>query len=201
MATNSSPFDMGRMSSVQLHSSSASAEAELYATASGVSEGIVLRKVLAFFGCTIGLHAVTDSSANNAVGYRLGVGKIRHLETKVLWIRDLVYDGRLVMQWIKGQQNPADLGSGGARPRDKLVLGSVPVVGHNDSDLLPVGHVLPLGPMEIPRKDSIRDQILQGANIQQVAPEEGAQASEAFQNHRRGVGASVLYRGLVSAKS
>ena len=24
---------------------------------------------------------------------------------------DLVYDGRLVMQWIKGQQNPADLGA------------------------------------------------------------------------------------------
>ena len=52
-----------------------SAEAELYTTASGVSEGILLRKVLAFFGYTIGLHAVTDSSANNAVGHRLGVAK------------------------------------------------------------------------------------------------------------------------------
>jgi hypothetical protein len=88
-----------------------SAEAELYATASGVSEGILLRKVLAFFGYTVGLQTITDSSANNAVSHRLGVGKIRHLETKVLWLQDLVYDGRLVMRWIRGQQNPADLGT------------------------------------------------------------------------------------------
>ena len=88
-----------------------SAEAELYATASGVSEGILLRKVLEFVGHTVGLRAITDSSANNAVSHRLGVGKIRHLETKVLWLQDLVYDGRLVMSWIKGQQNQADLGT------------------------------------------------------------------------------------------
>eukprot|EP00435_Cladocopium_sp_Y103_P021098 s1207_g5.t1 len=88
-----------------------SAEAELYATASGVSEAILLRKVLAFFGYVVGLRAITDSSANNAVSHRLGVGKIRHLETKVLWLQDLVYDGRLVMSWIRGQQNQADLGT------------------------------------------------------------------------------------------
>ena len=88
-----------------------SAEAEMYATASGVSEGILLRKVLGFVGHTVGLRAITDSSANNAVSHRLGVGKIRHLETKVLWLQDLVYDGRLVMSWIKGQLNQADLGT------------------------------------------------------------------------------------------
>ena len=88
-----------------------SAEAEMYATASGVSEGILLRKVLEFVGHTVGLRAITDSSANNAVSHRLGVGKIRHLETKVLWLQDLVYDGRLVMSWIKGQLNQADLGT------------------------------------------------------------------------------------------
>ena len=88
-----------------------SAEAELYATASGVSEGILLRKVLEFVGHTAGPRAITDSSANNAVSHRLGVGKIRHLETKVLWLQDLVYDGRLAMSWIKGQQNRADLGT------------------------------------------------------------------------------------------
>ena len=76
-----------------------------------MSEGILLRKVLEFVGHTVGLRAITDSSANNAVSHRLGVGKIRHLETKVLWLQDLVYDGRLVMSWIKGQQNRADLGT------------------------------------------------------------------------------------------
>lgn len=54
-----------------------SAEAELYATASGVSEAILLRKVLAFFGYGVGFRAITGRSANNAVRHR----KIRHLET------------------------------------------------------------------------------------------------------------------------
>ena len=89
-----------------------SAEAELYATASGVSEGILLRKVLEFVGHTVVLRAVTDSSANNAVSHRLGVGKIRHLDTKVLWLQSLVNDGRLVMSWIRGQLcQPSGLGN------------------------------------------------------------------------------------------
>ena len=88
-----------------------SAEAEFYATASGVSEGILLRKVLAFFGQTLGLRALTDSAANNAMTHRLGVGKIRHLQTKVLWLQQLVYEHQLVMSWKAGRYNNADLGT------------------------------------------------------------------------------------------
>ena len=88
-----------------------SAEAEFYATASGVSEGILVRKVLAFFGQTLGLRALTDSAANNAMTHRLGVGKIRHLQTKVLWLQQLVYEHQLVMSWKAGRYNNADLGT------------------------------------------------------------------------------------------
>ena len=88
-----------------------SAEAEFYASASGVSEGILLRKVLAFFGLPLGLRALTDSAANNAMAHRLGVGKVRHLETKVLWLQQLVYRGLLTMTWKAGRFNNADLGT------------------------------------------------------------------------------------------
>ena len=88
-----------------------SAEAEFYATASGVSEGILLRKVLAFFGLPLGLRVLTDSAANNAMAHRLGVGKVRHLETKVLWLQQLVYQGLLTMTWRAGRFNNADLGT------------------------------------------------------------------------------------------
>ena len=88
-----------------------SAEAEFYATASGVSEGILIRKVMAFFEWMLGLRAVTDSAANNAMSHRLGVGKVRHLETKVLWLQQLVYEGKLVMTWKPGRYNNADLGT------------------------------------------------------------------------------------------
>lgn len=88
-----------------------SAEAEFYATASGVSEAILLRKVLAFFGLPLGLRVLTDSAANNAMAHRLGVGKVRHLETKVLWLQQLVYQGLLTMTWRAGRFNNADLGT------------------------------------------------------------------------------------------
>ncbi len=82
-----------------------SADAEFYATASGVSEGILLRKVLAFFGLPLGLRVLTDSAANNAMAHRLGVDKVR----KVLWLQQLVYRGLLTMTWRAGRFNNADL--------------------------------------------------------------------------------------------
>ena len=80
-----------------------SAAAEFYATASGVSEGTLLRKVLAFFGQMLCLRALTDSAANHAMTHRLGAGKIRHLQTKVLRLQQLVYEHQLVMSWKAGR--------------------------------------------------------------------------------------------------
>ena len=66
--------------------------------------------MLEFFGQTLGLRALTDSAANNAMTHRLGVGKIRHLQTKVLWLQQqLVYEHQLVMSWKAGRYNDADL--------------------------------------------------------------------------------------------
>ena len=88
-----------------------SGEAEYYATASGVSEGLLIRKILAFFTSVLGLRAVTDSAANNSMAHRLGVGRIRHLETKALWLQQLVYRGLLTMSWSPGKYNNSDLGT------------------------------------------------------------------------------------------
>ena len=88
-----------------------SGEAELYATAAGVSEGILLRKVLAFSGMVLGLRTLSDSAANNAMTHRLGVGRVRHLEVKVLWLQQMVYKGLLTMTWQAGKDNNSDLGT------------------------------------------------------------------------------------------
>ena len=50
-----------------------------------------------------------DSSAAIGICKRTGVGKIRHLDTRLLWIQDLVRDGRISVQKVCGTQNPADL--------------------------------------------------------------------------------------------
>ena len=88
-----------------------SGEAELYATAAGVSEGILIRKVLAFTGMVLGLRTLSDSAANNAMTHRLGVGRVRHLEVKVLWLQQMVYKGLLTMTWQAGKDNNSDLGT------------------------------------------------------------------------------------------
>ena len=88
-----------------------SAEAEIYAMASITSEAILIQRVLEFFGYNLPIRLGADSSAARAVVARMGVGRIRHLEVKVLWLQQLVKDARLVTYKIDGQENPADVGT------------------------------------------------------------------------------------------
>ena len=53
------------------------------------------------------MHA--DASAARAMTQRIGVGKVRHLSTKVLWIQDLVQKKQLEVLQEKGEDNVADL--------------------------------------------------------------------------------------------
>jgi len=43
--------------------------------------------------------------------HRLGVGRVRHLEVKVLWLQQMVYKGLLTMRWQAGKDNNSDLGT------------------------------------------------------------------------------------------
>ena len=53
----------------------------------------------------------SDASAGRSLAFRKGLGKVRHIETKYLWIQDLVKDGRIKLLKIKGTDNPADIGT------------------------------------------------------------------------------------------
>eukprot|EP00973_Karenia_brevis_P058225 8106061-Karenia_brevis.AAC.1 len=48
----------------------------------------------------------TDSRAAKSFVCRRGLGKMRHLD---LWLQKEVYDGKLVVEQIPGEENPADL--------------------------------------------------------------------------------------------
>lgn len=86
-----------------------SAEAELIAAVKGASEGLAVRSLARDLGheCSVGVWF--DSSAALGVCKRTGVGKIRHLDTRLLWIQDLVREGGLVVRKVAGEENPADL--------------------------------------------------------------------------------------------
>ena len=51
----------------------------------------------------------TDSSAAKSFLCRRGLGKMRHVEIRNLWLQKEVADGKVVVSKIPGKENPADL--------------------------------------------------------------------------------------------
>ena len=51
----------------------------------------------------------TDSGACIGMVHRRGVGRMKHLEVRQLWVQDKVAEGRLVVQKVPRAANPRDL--------------------------------------------------------------------------------------------
>ena len=50
-----------------------------------------------------------DASAAIGIAHRKGLGKIRHLHTKSLWVPDAVREKRVLLDKVPGADNPADM--------------------------------------------------------------------------------------------
>ena len=55
------------------------------------------------------VHVGTDSSAAKSFVCRRGLGKMRHLEIRDLWLQKEVRDGKVIVGKVPGVENPADL--------------------------------------------------------------------------------------------
>eukprot|EP00973_Karenia_brevis_P026810 3699668-Karenia_brevis.AAC.1 len=89
-----------------------SAEAELYGMVEGVTraKGLVnLAQELGFGSLVNVIKLGTDSSAAKSFVCRRGLGKMRHLEIRELWLQKEVADGKLLVEKVPGEDNPADL--------------------------------------------------------------------------------------------
>ena len=89
-----------------------SAEAELYAMIEGVTRAKGLKNLaheVGFLGISNVIKLGTDSSAAKSFVCRRGLGKMRHLEIRDLWLQKEVADGKLEVSKIDGDKNPADL--------------------------------------------------------------------------------------------
>ena len=89
-----------------------SAEAEFYA----MIEAVVRSKGLKSLARELGFRNVsnvvvlgTDSSAAKSFVCRRGLGKMRHIEIRDLWLQKEVREGRLKVVKVVGSENPADL--------------------------------------------------------------------------------------------
>jgi hypothetical protein len=108
-----------------------SGEAEFYALIEAASRGLGLQTLAKDLGVDLGVDLYCDASAGRSMAFRKGLGKVRHMDTKFLWIQDLVKADRLRVHKVKGTANPADVGTKHlslAEMEDKLLSVGLKVV-------------------------------------------------------------------------
>ena len=81
----------------------------MIAAVKGAAEGLAVRSLVRDFGRNCALRVHVDSSAAIGICRRTGVGKVRHLDTRLLWVQELVRDGTIEVIKVAGTENPADL--------------------------------------------------------------------------------------------
>ena len=84
-----------------------SVEAEYYAIVTGVAEALAVQALAEEMVWKMSVRVHTNSSAAK-VASRRGLGKLRHIELKYLWVQELVQDQRIAIKKINGLDNPAD---------------------------------------------------------------------------------------------
>lgn len=94
-----------------------SAEAEYYASTTTVSEAIAVVRLLALAGFKdehgheLKIRAKLDSSSARSLMSRQGVGRVRHLAARTLWLQQLVAEKRVTVSAVPGEHNMADIGT------------------------------------------------------------------------------------------
>ena len=74
----------------------------------GTAEGLGVKSLGEDLGMKMRVAVWTDSDACRSVANRRGLGKLRHVEVKYLWVQDVVKEGRVEMRRVKGEYNIAD---------------------------------------------------------------------------------------------
>ena len=90
-----------------------SGESEFYALILCSARVMVLHSLLQGFGFTslATPEAYSDSSAARGIAGRSGVGRIKHMVTRHLWLQEARATGRIVIKVIDTVQNTSDLGT------------------------------------------------------------------------------------------
>ena len=96
-------------SSTQGPISLSSGEAEFYGVVKASGMALGYQALLDDLGVRIPVRIWTDSSATMGICSRQGLGKLRHVDTRTLWVQQRVRSGELEIRKVRGEVNPADL--------------------------------------------------------------------------------------------
>ena len=100
-----------------------SAEVEFYAMIEAATRAKGLRNLaveIGFRSLENVVHIGTDSSAAKSFVGRKGLGKMKHLERRDLWLQKEVRDGKVIVNKVLGTENPSDLGTKILNTRESL---------------------------------------------------------------------------------
>ena len=86
-----------------------SGEAEYYGVTKGACESIGLKGIAVDMGVNLGIKIHTDSSAAKGIATRRGIGKVKHLDTRTLWVQDKIDKGIMSIKKVPGETNIADI--------------------------------------------------------------------------------------------
>ena len=95
-------------SSTQAVIALSSGEAEYYGIVKGGTMGLGARSEMEDLGYTARIVIRTDASAAKGIANRRGLGKVRHIDTRELWMQEKVGNGDLEVEKVKGTENVAD---------------------------------------------------------------------------------------------
>lgn len=110
---------LNSFSATQQVRSLSSGEAEYYAMTVLAGHGLFTKNILECLKIKVIVHLKGDSSAARGIASRQGVGKIRHMQVRFLWLQDEVKERRIKLGTEKSEENVADLGTK-ALEKDKL---------------------------------------------------------------------------------
>ncbi|CAE8582362.1 unnamed protein product [Polarella glacialis] len=123
-------------SRTQASVSLSSAEAEYYAITSGAVEAMYVQNLLKEMRRDLPIRVCTDSSAAKASAERHGVQRMKHMQIRLMFLKNLVKEGVIQMQKVKTDENPADMLTK-ALGQDKLqhCLQLLPGLARHEADM------------------------------------------------------------------
>ena len=96
-------------SSTQAMISLSSGEAEFYGVVKASGMALGYQALMNDLGVRLPIRVWTDSSATMGICTRQGLGKLRHVDTRCLWVQQRVRGGEIELRKVRGEVNPADL--------------------------------------------------------------------------------------------
>ena len=88
-----------------------SPESEFYGCCGAAAELLYYKGLLNFLGYATKGRLMMDASSAIAIATRSGVGSVRHLAARYLWVQREVQSNSFSVEKVAGPRNPADLGT------------------------------------------------------------------------------------------